>query len=49
QLNTIHNLRFYQTVMAQMREALSNDTFDDFLKEFYGKQGREVPPLELDE
>lgn len=49
QLNTIHNLRFYQTVMAQMREALSSDTFDDFLKEFYGKQGREVPPLELDE
>ncbi|WP_423894574.1 tRNA guanosine(34) transglycosylase Tgt [Candidatus Pelagadaptatus aseana] len=49
QLNTIHNLRFYQKVMADMREALSNDSFDEFLQEFYGKQGKEVPPLDFDE
>jgi queuine tRNA-ribosyltransferase len=49
QLNTIHNLRFYQKVMADMREALSNDTFDEFLQEFYGKQGKEVPPLDFED
>ena len=43
QLNTIHNLRHYQILMADMREALSNDTFDAFLTDFYGRQGLEVP------
>lgn len=46
QLNTIHNLHYYQTIMQQMREALSNDTFDEFLTEFYSKQGLEVPELD---
>ena len=44
QLNTIHNLRYYQTLMAQMRQALSENTFDLFLQDFYGRQGLEVPP-----
>ncbi|RYZ85551.1 MAG: tRNA-guanine transglycosylase, partial [Moraxellaceae bacterium] len=44
QLNTIHNLRFYQTLMADMRKALSENTFDTFLTDFYGRQGLEVPP-----
>lgn len=44
QLNTIHNLRYYQTLMAQMRQALSEDTFDAFLQDFYGRQGLDVPP-----
>ena len=43
QLNTIHNLRFYQNLMAAMRKALSENTFDAFLSDFYGKQGLEVP------
>jgi len=43
QLNTIHNLRFYQNLMAQMRKALSDGTFDAFLTDFYGRQGLEVP------
>lgn len=43
QLNTIHNLRFYQNLMARMRKALSEGTFDAFLTEFYGAQGLEVP------
>jgi queuine tRNA-ribosyltransferase len=43
QLNTIHNLRYYQTLMAQMRQALSEDTFDAFLQDFYGRQGLDVP------
>ncbi len=44
QLNTIHNLRYYQRIMADMRKALSENTFDAFLVEFYGRQGLEVPP-----
>jgi queuine tRNA-ribosyltransferase len=46
QLNTIHNLHYYQTIMQEMREALSNDTFDDFLNSFYSKQGLDVPELD---
>ena len=46
QLNTIHNLHYYQTIMQEMREALSNDTFDGFLSRFYSKQGLEVPELD---
>lgn len=44
QLNTIHNLRYYQTLMLRIRTALSEGTFDAFLTEFYGRQGLEVPP-----
>lgn len=44
QLNTIHNLRYYQRIMADMRKALSEGTFDDFLVDFYGRQELEVPP-----
>jgi len=44
QLNTIHNLRYYQQIMVDMRNALSNNTFDAFLADFYGRQGLEVPP-----
>lgn len=45
QLNTIHNLRYYQRLMADMRDALSNERFDEFLVDFYGKQGLQVPPM----
>ena len=45
QLNTIHNLHYYQDLMAEMRAALSSGTFDAFLTEFYQRQGLEVPPL----
>lgn len=44
QLNTIHNLRYYQRIMADMRIALTEGTFDAFLADFYGRQGLEVPP-----
>ena len=44
QLNTIHNLRYYQNVMSRMREALDSGTLDAFLADFYGRQGLEVPP-----
>jgi queuine tRNA-ribosyltransferase len=44
QLNTIHNLRYYQKIMADMRAALTDNRFDDFLTDFYGRQGLQVPP-----
>ncbi len=38
QLNTIHNLRYYQTLMAGLREAIAAGRLDDFVAEFYTKQ-----------
>jgi queuine tRNA-ribosyltransferase len=46
QLNTIHNLRFYQNVMAGLREAIAEQRLDEYVTEFYAKQGLEVPPLD---
>ncbi len=45
QLNTIHNLRFYQNLMRGMRDALDSGTFDEYVDEFYARQGLETPPL----
>ncbi len=45
QLNTIHNLRFYQSVMAGLREAIANHELNDFVAQFYEKMGKSVPPL----
>ena len=45
-LNTIHNLRYYQRLMEQIRSAIEADHFDDFVQEFYAKIGKPVPPLE---
>ncbi|MBT4831889.1 MAG: tRNA guanosine(34) transglycosylase Tgt [Porticoccaceae bacterium] len=38
QLNTIHNLRYYQTLMAGLREAVAEGRLEDFAAEFYAKQ-----------
>lgn len=46
QLNTIHNLRYYQTLMAGLREAISNHQLDAFVAEFYAGQGTAVPDLD---
>lgn len=43
QLNTIHNLRFYQTLMANLRAAISNGQLDSFVEEFCQKQGIDQP------
>ena len=43
QLNTIHNLRFYQTLMANLRAAISTGQLDSFVEEFYQKQGIDQP------
>ncbi len=45
-LNTIHNLRYYQRLMAEIRQAIEEDRFDDFVVEFYARIGKEVPPLQ---
>ena len=43
QLNTIHNLRYYQNLMQGMRDAIENDQLDEFVDEFYRKQGQPRP------
>ncbi len=35
QLNTIHNLRYYQTLMAGLREAITEGRLDAFADDFY--------------
>lgn len=45
QLNTIHNLHYYQDLMKGMRDALSEGRFDAFVEDFYAAQGLQVPPL----
>ncbi|CAG9296380.1 tRNA guanosine(34) transglycosylase Tgt [Celerinatantimonas diazotrophica] len=44
-LNTIHNLRYYQRLMAGLRDAIEQGKLDAFVTEFYSRIGREVPPL----
>lgn len=44
-LNTIHNLRYYQRLMAGIRDAIDNGKFEEFVTDFYTRLGREVPGL----
>ncbi len=37
-LNTIHNLHYYQNLMAQMRQAIEQQTFQTFRQHFYQLQ-----------
>jgi queuine tRNA-ribosyltransferase len=45
QLNTIHNLRFYQRVMQELRDAIEENRLDEYVKEFYALRNMDVPPL----
>ncbi|MCE0493190.1 tRNA guanosine(34) transglycosylase Tgt [Vibrio salinus] len=45
-LNTIHNLRYYQRLMASIRQAIEEDRFEQFVEDFYARREREVPPLQ---
>ncbi|PPC75853.1 tRNA guanosine(34) transglycosylase Tgt [Pokkaliibacter plantistimulans] len=45
QLNTIHNLRYYQTLMAGLRGAIEAGTLGDFVDDFYQRRGMTTPPL----
>ncbi|ASP39423.1 tRNA guanosine(34) transglycosylase Tgt [Bacterioplanes sanyensis] len=46
-LNSIHNLHYYQTLMAGLRRALEEGTFADFVDEFYAKRGLPTPALDV--
>lgn len=39
-LNTIHNLHYYQALMADMRKAIEEHSFEDFKKTFAAQRGR---------
>ncbi|MEZ5529744.1 MAG: tRNA guanosine(34) transglycosylase Tgt [Porticoccaceae bacterium] len=39
QLNTIHNLRYYQNLMTGIRQAIAEGRLDQFAEDFYRQQG----------
>ncbi len=39
QLNTIHNLRFYQRLMAELRQAIEQGSLTEYVGQFYERQG----------
>lgn len=43
QLNTIHNLRYYQTLMLGLRRAIEQGTLSAFVDSFYAQRGEETP------
>jgi len=45
QLNTLHNLHFYQKVMQGLRDAIEQGKLDAFVEEFYALRDLPVPPL----
>ncbi len=45
QLNTIHNLRYYQRVMSGLREAIEAKTLSTFVTAFYEGQGLARPSV----
>lgn len=46
QLNTIHNLRHYQKLMSNLREAIADQKLEEYVAEFYAGIGKEVPVLD---
>jgi len=44
-LNTIHNLRHYQRVMAGLREAIAEHRLEAYVSDFYAQKGIAVPTL----
>lgn len=45
-LNSIHNLQFYEDLMAEIRKSIEEDRFEEFVKRFYERRGMQVPPLQ---
>lgn len=43
QLATIHNLRYYQRLMAELREAIAGQALNAFVVEFYARRQHGVP------
>ena len=44
-LNTIHNLFYYQELMAGLRQAIENQALPSFVNEFYAKRDQAPPPM----
>jgi len=49
QLNTIHNLRFYQNLMGGLRLAIEQGKLSAFVDAFYAKRGEETPVLAMNQ
>ena len=45
QLNTIHNLHYYQDLMKGLREAIAMNNLAEFVAEFYDRQGKKPNPV----
>ncbi len=45
QLNTLHNLRYYQRLMAGLRGAIEAGKLSAFVDDFYQRRGLTTPPL----
>lgn len=45
QLNTIHNLRYYQNLMSGLRQAIEQGKLSDFVDTFYAQRGETTPEL----
>ena len=45
QLGTIHNLRYYQRLMAGLRDAIETGRLQAFVDDFYARRGLPTPPL----
>ena len=44
-LNTIHNLRYYQRIMQELRDAIEANRLEEYVAEFYALRNKPVPPL----
>ena len=44
-LNTIHNLHYYQTLMRELRDAITAGALADFVADFYALREKPVPPV----
>ncbi len=42
-LNTLHNLYYYQQLMASMRTAIEASLMDNFVKQFYDQRNKAIP------
>ncbi len=47
QLNTLHNLHFYQRVMKGLRDAIEKGELDSYVETFYALRNLPVPPLKV--
>ncbi|UDG79162.1 Queuine tRNA-ribosyltransferase [Candidatus Ecksteinia adelgidicola] len=44
-LNTIHNLRYYQKLMIDIRKAIEENSLKLFVEDFYNQKNKSIPPI----